>query len=324
MVVVMKVSSLGLSESFRCRLEQKSLSTLIRFAVVLAPLLVVSLFWAFYRYHVSSAAPEGVTATQSSASPSQSQQTAAIDERLSNAERAIMFSIAPLTSLSAVVAPVDPDPVASFRQLIALPPGGTREPPRIDSRRIRTIVDRGVVEYASARTDGDRARGARLIQTAALIGYPPARDLLARNYPQSEAIRSVVPAKDVIRYALGPVMDVVATSEDSKQIFLTLGQHFALQGQLDLFASQILGSLRGDSRPQLIHRVDTLLDLLARVPGACGALARLLPGAGKAADQECLFSENLRKYIETTRPSAAQEEESKRRGLLMLNELGER
>ena len=206
-VVVIKVSSLPLSESFRCRLERKSLTTLIRLAVVLVPLLVAALFWAFYRYQVSSAA-KGVTAAQSSASPSKSQQTAPFDERLSNAERAIMFSIAPLTSLSAMVmTPVDPDPVASFRQLIALPPGTAREAPRIDPRRIRTMVDRGVVEYASAKTDGDRARGARLIQTAALVGYPPARDLLARNYPQSEAVRSVVPAKDVIRYALVPVMD---------------------------------------------------------------------------------------------------------------------
>ena len=214
--------------------------------------------------------------------------------------------------------PVDPDPVASFRQLIALPPGTAREAPRIDPRRIRTIVDRGVVEYASAKTDGDRARGARLIQTAALVGYPPARDLLARNYPQSEAVRSVVPAKDVIRYALVPVMDVAATSEDSKQIFLALGQHFALQGELDLFATQILEFTARRLAPAAHYRVDTLLDLLARVPGACGALARLVPGAGKAADQECSFSENLRKYIETTRPSAAEEEESKRRGLLML------
>ena len=182
------------------------------------------------------------------------------------------------------------------------------------------MVDRGVVEYASAKTDGDRARGARLIQTAALVGYPPARDLLARNYPQSEAVRSVVPAKDVIRYALVPVM--AAASEDSKQIFLALGQHFAVQGQLDVFATEILELVRGDSRPQLIHRVDTLVDLLARVPGACGALARLVPGAGKAADQECSFSEHLRKFIETTRSSAAeQEEDLKRRGLLMLNQL---
>src|SRR5262245_18704818 len=324
LVVVMKISSLGLPESFRYRLERKSLPTLILLAVVLAPLLVASLFWGLYRHQTSSAAPaKAVTSDQSPSSP-KSQQIAAIDETLSNAGRAIMFSMAPLTSLSAVITPVDPDPVASFRQLIALPPGSTREPPRIDPRKVRAIVDRGVVEYASARTDGDRARGARLIQTAALVGYPPARNLLARNYPQSEAVRSVVPAMDVIRYALGPVMDVAATSEDSKQIFLALGQQFALQGELDLFASQVLDSLRGDSRPQLIHRVDTLLDLLARVPGACGALARLLPGADKAADQECLFSENLRKVIETARPSTAQEEESKRRGLLMLNELGER
>ena len=205
------------------------LSTLLRLAAVLAPLLVASLFWALYRYHTSSAAPaKGVTTAQSSASPSKSQQTAPIHELLSNAERAIMFSIAPLTSLSAIITPVDPDPIASFRQLIALPAGGAREAPRIDPRRIRTIVDRGVVDYASAKTDGDRARGARLIQTAALVGYPPARDLLVRNYPQSEAVRSVVPAKDVIRYALVPVM--AAASEDSKQIFLALGQHFAVQG----------------------------------------------------------------------------------------------
>ncbi|MGB8680485.1 MAG: hypothetical protein WCD59_22705, partial [Pseudolabrys sp.] len=67
-----------------------------------------------------------------------------------------------------------------------------------------------------------------------------------------------------------------------------------------------------------------LVDLLARVPGACGALARLVPGAGNAADQECSLGENLRKYIEATRPSAAEEEESKRRGLLMLNQVGDR
>ena len=56
-------------------LERKSLPILIRLAVVLAPLLVASLFWAFYRYHISSAA-KGVTAAQSSASPSKSQQPA--------------------------------------------------------------------------------------------------------------------------------------------------------------------------------------------------------------------------------------------------------
>jgi len=304
--------------------ERKFLSTASRLAVILGPLLVASLLWASYRNHASSADPaKAVTAVRSSTPSSMSQETAHTDssgsEGLSNAQSAIMFSIAPLTSLPAMTPPVNPDPVASFRGLIAVPPDTAHESPHLDPRRMRAMVDRGVVEYASAKTDGDRARGASLIQTAALVGYPPARDLLARNYPQSEAVRSVVPAKDVIRYALGPVMDAAATGEDSKQIFLALGQHFALHGQVDLFATQILTSLRGDSRPQLGYRIDTLLDLLARVPGACGALARLIPGEGEAADRECSFSQNLRKHIETTAP-AREEEESKRRGLLMLNE----
>ena len=128
-----------------------------------------------------------------------------------------MFSIAPLTSLSAMTPPVDSDPVASFRDLIAVPPDTAHESPHLDPRQMRTMVDRGIVEYASAKSEGDRARGASLIQTAALLGYPPARDLLARNYPRSEAVRSVVPANDVIRYALGPVMDAAATGEDSKK-----------------------------------------------------------------------------------------------------------
>ena len=175
-----------------------------------------------------------------------------------------------------------------------------------------------MVEYASAKTDGDRARGARLIQTAALVGYPPARDLLARNYPQSEAVRSVVPAKDVIRARVVPVM--AAASEDLKQIFLALGQHFAVQGQLDVFATQDSGITARLNSRRSHSSARNLAGLAGARARSRGALARLVPGAGKAADQECLFSEDLRKFIETARPSAAeQEEDLKRRGLLMLN-----
>src|SRR5262245_53657124 len=226
--------------------ERKLLVIVIRLAIVLAPLVVASVFWASYRNRASSADPnKAVTAARSSTSSSKSQETAHTDssgsEGLSNAHSTIMFSSARLPSLSALTPQAVPDPVASVRQLIALPRDTAPEAPHMDPRTMRAIVDRGVVAYASAKTDTDRASGARLIQTAALMGYPLARDLLARNYPQSEAVRSVVPAKDVIRYALGPVMEA-ATSEDSKQIFLALGQHFAVRGQLDLFATQVLGS----------------------------------------------------------------------------------
>jgi hypothetical protein len=275
--------------------------------VLAVVVLFASLFWASYRHRASWATPSKTVSAAPSISSSMSRGTAHIDS--SSGEDL------------AVTTPVDPDTVASYRQLRALPHDTAREVPHIDPRRMRTIVDRGVVRYASAKTDADRAQGAHLIQTAALVGFSPARGIIARNYPQSEAVRSVVPANDVIRYALGAVMDVAAMSEESKQIFLALGQHFARQGQLDLFATQILNSLRGDSRPQLSYRIDTLLDLLARVPGTCAALARRIPGIGEVADQECSFGENLRKYIETTAPAPNEEEESRHRGLLMLNQL---
>jgi hypothetical protein len=305
------------------RAERRFSPTAITVAGVLAALLLfASLFWVSYRHRTSWTAAKAVSVVQSSTSLSISQGGSSDSEELSRAQSAIMFSGAPITSLSAMRTPVDPDPVASFRQLIALPHDTPREAPHIDPRRMRTIVDRGVVRYASAKTDEERVIGTRLIQAAALAGFSPARDIIARNYPQSEAVRSVVPANDVIRYALGPVMDVAAMSEESTQIFLELGQHFARQGQLELFATQILNSLRGDSRPRLSYRIDTLLDLLVRVPGTCAAVARLVSAVGEAADKECSFRDSLRKYIETTAPAPEDpEEESRRRGLLMLNQL---
>src|SRR5262249_43777571 len=158
---------------------RKFLSTAGRLAIILAPLLVASLFWAAYRNYHSSAEPaKELAAVRPSTSSSMTQEAAHIDasgsDGLSNARSAIMFSIAPLTSLSTMTPPVEPDPVTGFRDFIAVPPDAAREAPHIDPRRMRTMVDRGVVEYASAKTDGDRVRGVGLIQTAALVGYPPA------------------------------------------------------------------------------------------------------------------------------------------------------
>lgn len=252
--------------------------TLVTSALVAAGLLLIflgSLFWS-YRHHASIAA--------SSKAVLKAPPTAAIgtpdNEVTSDATAAI-----------------DPDPFAGFQQLKALPQDAARPKPRIDPVSLRTMVDRGVVAYASAKTDAERAKGASQIQVAALAGFPAARVLLARNYPQSEAIRSVVPANDVIGFALALLMGPTSEGDDTKQIFLALGQHLALHGQLDLLATQILNSLRADSRPQLSRRIDILLDLLSRVPGSCAALGRLID----ASDQECSasFSEQLRRHIYT-------------------------
>src|SRR5215472_16516286 len=108
--------------------------------VLAALLLFASLFWASYRHRASSAAPAKiVSAARSSTSSSMSRETAHIDS--SSGEDLAM------------TAPVDPDPIASYRQLLASPHDTAREVPHIDPRRMRTIVDRGIVRYASAKTD---------------------------------------------------------------------------------------------------------------------------------------------------------------------------
>ena len=57
-----------------------------------------------------------------------------------------MFSVVPLMTPS-----VDPDPIANFRHLISPSPDTAREAPRIDPGKM------GVVAYASAKSDGERA-----------------------------------------------------------------------------------------------------------------------------------------------------------------------
>jgi hypothetical protein len=257
--------------------ERKFRPSLSHLAVILASLLVASLVWTSYRNHASSADPAKAVTAGSSTPSSMSQETAHIvssgSEGLSNAQSAIMFFIAPLTSLSVMTTPVDPDPVTSFRNLLAVPPDTAREEPHIDPRRMRTIVDRGVIGYASAKTDGDRAKGAGLLQTAALVGYPSARDLLARNYPQSEAVRSVVPAKDVIGYALGPrdgcggnERRFEANIPRARAVFRPSRTAGCVRHPDPYFITRRLAFRK------LGYRIDTLLDLLA--PRPRGLLAR--------------------------------------------------
>jgi hypothetical protein len=186
---------------------------------------------------------------------------------------------------------------------------------------MRAILDRGVVAYASAKTNEDRTKGVSMIQAAALIGYFQARNLLARNYPRSEAVRSAVPPEDAIRYGVGLVMDATASVEDSRSVLLALGQYFSDRGQIDLFATHLLNLLRGDTRPQLNNRIDVLLGILAEVRGACDAVARLVM-ANASSSGECTSTlvERLRTYIENT-PPAAEEGQVRQRGLLLFSQV---
>jgi hypothetical protein len=160
-----------------------------------------------------------------------------------------------------------------------------------------------------------------MIQAAALIGYFQARNLLARNYPRSEAIRSVVPPEDAIRYAVALVMDSTATVEDSREVLLALAQYFSARGEVDVFATHLLNSLRGDTRPQLNNRIDVLLGILVEVRGACDAVGRLVTtNDGSARECSSALAERLRAYIENTQP-AGEEGEARQRGLLLFSQV---
>jgi len=295
----------------------------LRLGVLVLPILAGGLLWAFHRNDLPLISRFRHAPATSPSMPSDARPIdAAATTSASASTDAIVLSKLPLSSIPALTTSVDPDPVASFRRLITPPPGTAQAAPRIDPRLLRKIVDRGVIAYASSTSDAARAKGASLIQIAALVGYPPARSLLARNYPQSAAVRLSVPANDAIRYALDFLKDSAAGTDDSEPVFLALAKHFGLEGQLDSFAAQILASVRGDSQPGLSHRIDTLLELLAQVRGGCVALARLVAGAEGLAEPACspALGDKLRKHIETVAP-VDPEEEARRRGLALLNEL---
>src|ERR1700756_3246808 len=147
--------------------ERTPFQNLIRLAIILAPLLIGCLSWLSY-YHFVPWAGQFKAAITSSALPLKTAQDTPASDLLRDAESAVMFAVAPLRWVALMMTPTDPDPTASFRQLIALPPDATRAPPHVDPRRLRAIVDRGVVGFAGAPNDGDRARSASLIQAAAL------------------------------------------------------------------------------------------------------------------------------------------------------------
>jgi hypothetical protein len=301
---------------------------LLRLTIIVLPLLAACLLWALPRNHSLSRRlqPTAATTLPTRIGPASAPAETTRGDRASGpmsgvADDLVLLSKLPFSSIPAITASTDPDPAASFRRLIALPPEPPRPPPHVDPRMLRKVVDRGVVAYASATDDAERRKGASLIQIAAMVGYPPARALLARNYPGSAAVRSVVSGNDVVRYALDFFKDPTPPTDDSKRLLFALARHFSLEGELDRFAANLIETIRGDSRPQLAYRIDLLLEILTQVRGACRAIAHLISTTTSLSEQECsvFMADQLRRYVETAAP-AGREEEAHSRGLLLLSQ----
>src|SRR5438874_4945670 len=244
------------------------------------------------------------------------------EQALIDSQTAVALATAPFNSVPPLMAAPEPPLGKNLGELIKPPPGGRQDTPPLDPRKLRALMDRGVVTYAGSSSDKDRQKGAELIQTAALLGFTPARSLVARNFPQSEPVRRAVPARDAISYALDFFTGSEIDSENAKAIFMALAEHFARQGQIEFFTAQFLEGLRGDNRPQLSHRIDTLLELFTRVRGACLAVARIVSQMPEPIGDGCSVSlaEDLRRYIEIGRP-VERDAELRRRGLIMLDQV---
>jgi hypothetical protein len=59
----------------------------------------------------------------------------------------------------------------------------------IDPRRLRASFELGKNLTESATDDEQKINGARLVNSSAILGYEPARMLIAREYPRSHVIQ---------------------------------------------------------------------------------------------------------------------------------------
>jgi hypothetical protein len=288
----------------------------VRLGVVLLPMIIGGVIWVSVREQgFSTAAPRSprliVSPPGASApKPGGTGPKAAARDAPNASSNAARVAPPPLTAIVLASTPFarvptdlvsEPD-IATAAPELLFPEPGTRAPAAVDPRKLREMMDRGVVAYASASTREGQARGAKLIQLAAQLGYGPARDLIARNYPRSEAMQSVVPAADAVRYTLPLVTDEARESDDSKAIFAALVEHAAASGTMRALARQLVDALRADRRPRLSHRLDVILALLARTRGACSAVAQVIATTNDGSEGECspALSQGLLSYIQST------------------------
>jgi hypothetical protein len=191
----------------------------------------------------------------------------------------------------------------------------------VDPRRLRTNFERGRKLLESAADDEEKVNGARLVNSAAILGYEPARILIAREYPKSHIIQTAVTGSEAVRFSLDP-LTVSGPIAQSGRIFLVLlASYFAGRNDLTSYANYLLEALSDDHRLTDEDHLKELLAELAHVPGACLAVGHAVVKARIVAGPACSSGLQLQlaNFLQTTAP-AGREVESRRRALTMLQE----
>ncbi len=179
--------------------------------------------------------------------------------------------------------PIDIRPTASSQSGQVRAPESTGR--GVDPRKLRRIMDLGVTRYASATDDGGKSKGVSLVQLAALLGYPPARQLVVRNYPRSPSVRSTVPAQDAVRFAVDLLARQGAFDENA-ELVIALGNYFSRRGEVLIFGRHIVDAIADDDRLRASAALAKLFSVFARVPGVCTGIKRAI-SADFHIDQDC-------------------------------------
>jgi hypothetical protein len=198
--------------------------------------------------------------------------------------------------------PIDPQPIPSPSKspsVAARPPESLRGAPGVDPRKLRRIMDLGVVRYASASDVPGKTKGASLIQLSALLGYSPALDLVVRNYPRSPAVRNAVPVQDAVRFAVDLLGQDAAPFKETAELAIALGNYFSRRGDVLRFARHIVDAIADDDRLQSPDYIAMLGSVFGRVPGVCTGVKRVVSADMTIDKDECSDSwrEQLLQYV---------------------------
>ena len=200
----------------------------------------------------------------------------------------------------------------------------------IDPRRLRASFQRGTAamqRYVDGEPmvdgshDEQKIEGARLVNVAAILGYEPARALIARDYPRSHIIRSALSANEAVRYSLDPLFTSGTPSDGNRALGLTLlAAYFSGRHELGAFAVYIIEALRDDRRLQTVDRINFLLNQLAHVRGACIAISRAISPTRIQIGEDCppALQQEIQLFVRVAAPTG-READSRRQALSMLH-----
>ena len=217
----------------------------------------------------------------------------------------------------------DPDYLAAAKLIIPAPPQTALGLQGVDPRRLRASFQHGVIAMRGDAED-ESATGARLVSVAAVLGYQPARVLIAQRYPSSVILRSTVSSAEAVRYSLDPLLMADAQSNGNRNFLVLLAAYFSGRRALADYASDVLAVLSDDKRLQTSERLQVLLSLLARVRGACTAIAMTTIKARTVTSPECspALQLQIENYLHVTPPFGL-EPESRREALRLLDGFAE-